>query len=260
MESQTPVEARPSRRAIYLLPNLLTPACLFSGFYAIVAAIDGNFSRAGMGVFIAAIFDGLDGRVARLTHTESAFGKEYDSLADLVAFGLAPALVSYQWGVDRIAEYGRAWGRFGWLAAIFFAACGALRLARFNVRASTLDKRYFEGLPIPSAAAVVAAFVWAFSEWHEPGLPGLILAFGVTALAGGLMVSRFGYPSFKQFDLSKPIRFVWLIVLALVFVFIAGDPPRVLLLLFGTYALWPPAVWALRRLRRRRRSEPGASA
>ena len=105
----------------------------------------------------------------------------------------------------------------------------------------------------------MAAFVWAFSEWHEPGLPGLILAFGVTALAGGLMVSRFGYPSFKQFDLSKPIRFVWLIVLALVFVFIAGDPPRVLLL-FGTYALWPPAVWALRRLRRRRRSEPGASA
>lgn len=260
MESQTPVEVRPSRRAIYLLPNLLTTACLFSGFYAIVAAIDGNFSRAGMGVFIAAIFDGLDGRVARLTHTESAFGKEYDSLADLVAFGLAPALVSYQWGVARIAEYGRAWGRFGWLAAFFFAACGALRLARFNVRASSLDKRYFEGLPIPSAAAVVAAFVWAFSEWHEPGLPGLILAFGVTALAGALMVSRFGYPSFKQFDLSKPIRFVWLIVLALVFVFIAGDPPRVLLLLFGTYALWPPLVWVVRRLRRRRRSEPPSAA
>jgi CDP-diacylglycerol---serine O-phosphatidyltransferase len=221
MESQTPLEVRPSRRAIYLLPNLLTTACLFSGFYAIVAAIDGNFSRAGMAVFIAAIFDGLDGRVARLTHTESAFGKEYDSLADLVAFGLAPALVSYQWG---------------------------------------LDKRYFEGLPIPSAAAVVAAFVWAFSEWHEPGLPGLILAFGVTALAGALMVSRFGYPSFKQFDLSKPIRFVWLIVLALVFVFIAGDPPRVLLLLFGTYALWPPVVWVLRRVRRRRRADPGPPA
>src|ERR1039457_623010 len=146
-----PVRTQP--RGIYLLPNLLTTGCLFSGFYAIVAAIDGNFERAGVAVFIAMIFDGLDGRVARLTSTESAFGKEYDSLADMVAFGVAPAIVSYQWGVVRIAEYGRAWGRFGWLAAFFYAVAVALRLARFNARSAGADKRYFEGVPSPSGAA-----------------------------------------------------------------------------------------------------------
>jgi CDP-diacylglycerol--serine O-phosphatidyltransferase len=245
-----PPRSRP--RGIYLVPNLLTTACLFSGFYAIIAAIDGNFERAGMAVFIAMIFDGLDGRVARLTSTESAFGKEYDSLSDLVAFGLAPAIVSYQWGVARIAEYGKAWYRFGWLAAFFFAVAGALRLARFNVR-DAQDKRYFEGLPIPSAAAVVAAFVWLSSEWREPGLPGLILAFLVTACAGALMVSRFSYSSFKQFDLARPVRFVWVVVVALVFIVIAEYPPGILLAIFGGYALWAPSLWLWRRLRRSHR-------
>src|ERR1700704_208477 len=160
MENQAPDPvAVPRRRAIYLLPNLFTPRSLFSGFYAIIAAIDGNFERAGIAVFVAMLFDGLDGRVARLTHTESAFGKEYDSLADMVAFGVAPAIVSYQWGVARIAEYGRAWGRLGWLAAFFYAVMAALRLARFNTRVGTSDKRYFEGLPSPSAAAVVSGFI-----------------------------------------------------------------------------------------------------
>ncbi len=200
---------RPSR-GIYLLPNLLTTGCLFSGFYAIVAAIDGNFERAGMAVFIAMMFDGLDGRVARLTSTETAFGKEYDSLADMVAFGVAPAIVSYQWGVARIAEYGKAWYRFGWLAAFFYAVAAALRLAKFSSRVQ--DKRYFEGLPSPSAAAVVAAFLWMSSEWREPGLPGLILAFMITAAAGALMVCRFSYSSFKGFDLTRPVRFIWLVV------------------------------------------------
>src|ERR1700690_2051640 len=150
-----PVRVQP--RGIYLLPNLLTTGCVFFGFYAIIAAIDGNFERAGMAVFVAMIFDGLDGRVARLTSTETAFGKEYDSLADMVAFGLAPAIVSYQWGVARIAEYGKAWGRFGWLAAFFYAVAAALRLAKFGSRVQ--DKRYFEGLPSPSAAAGVGAFL-----------------------------------------------------------------------------------------------------
>src|SRR5256885_10146038 len=125
-----------------------------------------------MAVFAAMIFDTLDGRIARLTRTESFFGKEYDSLADMVAFGLAPAIVAYQWGVVRIAEYGHFWGRFGWLACFFYAVAAALRLARFNARAASADKRYFEGLPSPSAAAIVAAFVWVFSEWHEPRLIG----------------------------------------------------------------------------------------
>ncbi len=147
------------RRGIFLLPNLLTTCCLFGGFYAIIAAIDGNFERATVAIFVAMVFDGLDGRVARLMGTETAFGKEFDSLADMVAFGLAPAVVCYQWGVARIAEYGSAWGRFGWIAAFFFAAATAMRLARFNARAATQDKRYFEGLPSPSGAAIVAAFV-----------------------------------------------------------------------------------------------------
>src|SRR3974390_2087175 len=169
MDPDSPPARQPAR-GISLLPNLLTPGCLFSGFYAIVAAIDGNFERAGIAVFIAMIFDGLDARVARLTSTETAFGKEYDSLADMVAFGLAPAIVSYQWGVARIAEYGRPWGRFGWLAAFFYAVAAALRLAKFNSRVQ--DKRFFEGLPSPSGAAVVAAFIWMSTEWRQPGLAG----------------------------------------------------------------------------------------
>ena len=131
--------APPRRRAIYLLPNLLTTGCLFSGFYGIVAAIDGNFERAGIAVFVAMLFDGLDGRVARLTNTSSDFGKEYDSLADMVAFGLAPAIISYQWGVERIAEYGKVWFRFGWLAAFFYVACAAMRLARASSAESRIS-------------------------------------------------------------------------------------------------------------------------
>ncbi|HLK71594.1 MAG TPA: CDP-diacylglycerol--serine O-phosphatidyltransferase [Steroidobacteraceae bacterium] len=256
MEPDSP-PTRPQARGIYLLPNLLTTGCLFSGFYAIIAAIDGNFERAGMAVFIAMIFDGLDGRVARLTATTTAFGKEYDSLADMIAFGIAPAIVTYQWGVARIAEYGRAWYRFGWLAAFFYAAAAALRLAKFNSRVQ--DKRYFEGLPSPSAAAVVAAFLWMSSEWREPGLPGLILAFLITAAAGALMVSRFAYPSFKSFDLARPVRFIWLVVVALIIVVIAPYPATVLLVIFGTYSLWAPLQWLLRRGRRGRRHERTAA-
>ena len=256
MATQDSDRVAPSRRrAIYLLPNLLTTGCLFSGFYAIVAAIDGNFERAGMSVFIAMLFDGLDGRVARLTNTESAFGKEFDSLADMVAFGVAPAIVSYQWGVARIAEYGRAWGRLGWLAAFFYAVAAALRLARYNTRVGSTDKRFFEGLPSPSAAGLVSGFVWASSEWREPGLSGLIIAFTVTALAGALMVGPFSYPSFKNIDLTKPVRFVSLeVAVVLVFILIAGDPSRALLLCFGGYALLPPLVWVWRRLRRWQRA------
>jgi CDP-diacylglycerol--serine O-phosphatidyltransferase len=252
MDPESPPARQPAR-GIYLLPNLLTTGCLFSGFYAIVAAIDGNFERAGMAIFIAMIFDGLDGRVARLTNTSSDFGKEYDSLADMVAFGMAPALVSYQWGVARIAEYGKAWFRFGWLAAFFYAAATALRLAKFNSRVQ--DKRYFEGLPSPSAAAVVAAFLWTSSTWREPGLPGLILAFVITAAAGALMVSRFSYSSFKGFDLSRPVRFIWLVVVAVAIVVISTKPEVVLLVVFGSYALWSPVLWVWRRLRRSTRHE-----
>ena len=258
MASDPQDHARPRSKGIYLLPNLLTTACLFSGFYAVVAAIDKHFDQAGMAVFAAMIFDTLDGRIARLTRTESFFGKEYDSLADMVAFGLAPAIVAYQWGVVRIAEYGHFWGRFGWLACFFYAVAAALRLARFNARAAGADKGYFEGLPSPSAAAIVAAFVWFFSAWHEPRLVGLLAAFAVTASAGALMVSRFGYPSFKQFDLDRRIKFVYMLLVPLFFVLIAIHPPSMLLAIFATYALSAPLLWVGRRLRRAVRGAPTA--
>jgi len=241
----------PQRRGIYLLPNLITTGALFAGFYAIVAAIDGNFERAGIAVFVAMVFDGLDGRVARWTSTESAFGKEYDSLSDMVSFGVAPAIVTYQWGVARIAEYGVIWGRAGWLAAFYFAVAAALRLARFNTRTAAVDKRFFEGLPSPSAAAIVAAFVWFSSEWREPGLVGLIVAFIVTTLAGTLMVSRFAYYSFKDINLGGHIPFRYFLLVPLAFALIAVKPSVMLFVLFGLYALSAPAWWLIKRLRRK---------
>jgi len=255
-----PEPVKPRRKGIYLLPNLMTTACLFSGFYGIVAAIDKHFDTAGKAVFVAMIFDTLDGRLARLTKTESAFGKEYDSLADMVSFGLAPAIIAYQFGVVRIAEFGRFWGRFGWLACFFYAAAAALRLARFNARAATADKRYFEGLPSPSAAAIVAAFIWFASAWPEPGLLGLIGAFVVTASAGAVMVSSFSYPSFKQFNLDRRVKFVYILLVPLFFVLIALDPATMLLSMFGTYALSAPVLWIGRRLRRLMRGTPAPGA
>jgi len=249
MDEPTPNQ-RPRSRAIYLLPNLFTTGCLFSGFYAIVAAIDGNYERAGFAVFLAMLCDTLDGRVARMTRTESAFGKEYDSLADMVSFGLAPAIVAYQWGVSRLFEYGQVWGRVGWLAAFTYACCAALRLARFNVRHATADKRFFEGLPSPSAAAVVSAFIWSASEWREPGLPGLILATLVTAIAGALMVSQFGYNSFKKVNAEGPVRFATFLLVPLGFIMIAMFRSYALLAIFGCYALSGP-LFGLLRLRRK---------
>jgi CDP-diacylglycerol--serine O-phosphatidyltransferase len=250
------------RRGIFLLPNLLTTVCLFSGFYAIIAAIDGNFERAATAIFVAMIFDGLDGRVARLTGTETVFGKEFDSLADMVSFGVAPAVVCYQWGVARISEYGSAWGRFGWIAAFFFAAATAMRLARFNARSAMQDKRYFEGLPCPSAAAVVAAFI-GVAHKYEPngllgfdlsGLSGLILAFVVTALAATLMVSRFPYRSFKDRAAGERVRYSRFLLVPLVIALIALDPPVVLFLLFSGFALSGPIGWTWLKMRKRPRA------
>src|SRR6202795_2555613 len=240
-------------RGVYWLPKPLAPAALFSGFYAIVAAIDLKFENAGIAVFVAMLFDGLDGRVARWTHTESAFGKEYDSLSDMVSFGLAPAIVTYQWGVARIAEYGPLWRRLGWLVCFFYAATAALRLARFNARAATQDKQYFEGLPSPSAAAIVAALVWLASDQTNVGLPGLILAFFVIAIAGALMISRFAFNSFKYVNAGAKVRFTYIVLVPLAFILIFSHLPTSLLVLFGLYALSAPSVWVYRKLRRRPR-------
>ena len=246
------------RRGIYLLPNLLTTLCLFGGFYAIIAAIDGNFERAAIAIFVAMIFDGLDGRVARLTGTETVFGKEFDSLADMVAFGVAPAIVCYQWGVARISEYGAAWGRFGWIAAFFFAAATAMRLARFNARSAVQDKRYFEGLPSPSAAAVVAAFIGLAHKYEVTGLPGLILAFVITGMAAILMVSRFPYRSFKDRAAGERVRYSKFLLVPLVIALIAIDPPVVLFVLFSGFALSGPLGWAWLKIRKRPRGTGGA--
>jgi len=257
-DTQDDNKSRP--RGVYWLPNLLTTAALFSGFYTIVAAIDYRFEYAAIAVFVAMVFDGLDGRVARWTHTESAFGKEYDSLSDMVSFGLAPAIVTYQWGVARITEYGPLWRRFGWLACFFYAAAAALRLARFNSRSAVQDKNYFEGLPSPSAAAIVAAFVWVVSQAEtQVGLPELVVAFAVTACAGSLMVSRFAFNSFKKIDAGARVKFAYIILVPLAFAVIATHPPVALLTLFGGYALSGPAVWAYRKLRRRPRGGPAAT-
>ena len=243
----SPAKKKLPRRGIFLLPNLFTTAALFAGFYSIVAAIDENFQSAGAAIFIAMILDGLDGRVARLTNTSTAFGKEYDSLSDMVSFGLAPAVVVYQWGVARLTEWNVAWGRVGWLVAFLFAVAAALRLARFNAQASGTSKRFFVGLPSPSAAALVAAFVWFSSETELAGLGGLALAFIITATAGALMVSRFRYYSFKEVNFGRRIPFAYLIGIVLIFILISVDPPTVLLGLFGAYAVSGPIYWLWRR-------------
>src|SRR6204780_3899033 len=243
-------QSRP--RGVYWLPNLLTTGALFAGFYAVVAAIDWRFDYAGVAVFVAMVFDGLDGRVARWTHTESAFGKEDDKMSDMVSFGVAPAIVTYQWGVARIAEYGPLWRRVGWLVCFFYAAAAALRLARFNSRSATQDKHYFEGLPSPSAAAIVAALIWLASDRVNIGLPGLIVAFVVTACAGALMISRFAFNSFKQVNAGGRGRFTQIVLVPLAFVFIFLFHPISLLLIFGGYALSAPTVWLYRKLFRRR--------
>lgn len=235
------------------MPNLLTTAALFAGFFSVVAAMDGNFQKAAVAIFVAMVMDGLDGRVARLTSTESDFGKEYDSLADMVSFGMAPALVVYEWGVVNFAEYAWLWGRLGWLAAFFFAVCAAFRLARYNTRIGLADKRFFEGLPSPSGAAIVASMVWLGTKYELGGPLVFALAFIVTAMAGALMVSNFSYYSGKDFNLGGRIPFTYLLAIPAVFMLISLDPPLVLFALFFLFSLSGPVLSIYRRVRRRRR-------
>jgi CDP-diacylglycerol--serine O-phosphatidyltransferase len=255
--SLDPSESDANYRAPYFwLPNALTTGALWAGFYAIVAAIDHNFSRAGIAIFVAMIFDGLDGRVARWTNTESEFGKEYDSLSDMVSFGVAPAIVAYQFGVARIADYNAAWGKLGWLATFLYAACAAMRLARFNSRVATADKRFFEGLPSPSAAATVAGFIWLASEYELSGLPALVLAFVVTTVIGLLMMSRFAYWSGKELNMRGRVRWAYLLVIPVAYILISAGPGEALFVMFAGYAVHAPLLWALRKLfHRRHRTE-----
>ncbi len=236
------------RRGIYLLPNLFTTAALFAGFFAIVSAIKGRYEIAASAIFVAMVLDGLDGRVARMTNTQTEFGAEYDSLADMVSFGVAPALVVYLWGLTTL-------GKLGWLAAFIYTAGAALRLARFNTQVSSADKRYFQGLPSPASAAVVSGLVWVAVDYGFSGdaLPTELssLAALLTALAGLLMVSNVRYNSFKELNLKDRIPFVTVILIVAVIVLISIDPPQVLFGGFLIYALWGP-ISNLVALRRRR--------
>jgi CDP-diacylglycerol--serine O-phosphatidyltransferase len=223
------------RRGIYLLPNLFTTAGLFSGFYAIVASMNERYIEAAVAIFIAMVFDGVDGRVARMTNTESDFGAEYDSMADIVSFGMAPALVMYNYALADL-------GKLGWLAAFIFVAGGALRLARFNTNLGSADKRYFQGLAIPSAAAVVAGLVWVGTEYGIDGADIGSFAALVTIAAGLLMVTNFRYHSFKDVDWKGRVSFVVILVIVLAFVIVATQPSLVLFAIFFLYALSGPVL------------------
>jgi CDP-diacylglycerol--serine O-phosphatidyltransferase len=245
-------EQGPARgRGIYLLPNLLTTGGLFAGFYAILAAANGDFANACIAVFVAALFDGLDGRVARMTGTTSEFGVQYDSLADLVSFGMAPSLVMYHWALVGFRADGPVLAKVGWAAAFLYAACAALRLARFNTQVAAVDKRWFIGLASPAAAGLVVSFVWAMNTFGYSGQGLRWLALTVTVVAGLLMVSRIRYFSFKGFPRGERVPFfvLLLIVLAIAALFIAQA--KGLLAIATVYALSGPAWWAWTKLRRK---------
>src|SRR5574340_475660 len=227
------------RRGIYILPNLFTTAALFAGFYAIVQAMNLNFEQAAVAIFVAMVLDGLDGRVARLTRTQSAFGAEYDSLSDMVSFGAAPALVVYEWALKGM-------GKLGWVAAFIYCAGAALRLARFNTNIDVVDKRYFQGLPSPAAAALVAGFVWVMLDYGFKGDELRWYAAALTVFAGLSMVSNLPFYSFKDLNMRKSVPFVVIFLIALYFILISSYPPGVLFALFLGYALSGYVLWAWR--------------
>jgi CDP-diacylglycerol--serine O-phosphatidyltransferase len=227
-----------------VLPNLFTTAALFAGFFAIVQAMQGDFERAAMAIFIAMVLDGLDGRVARLTNTQSAFGAEYDSLSDMVSFGAAPALVMYEWALRDL-------GRLGWIAAFIYCAGAALRLARFNTTLEVTDKRYFQGLPSPAAAALVAGLVWVMIESGIPGPDVRWLGCAVTIFAGVTMISNVRFYSFKDVNLKKSVPFFAIAAIALGFALVSLSPEIALFGFFVLYGLSGYVMAAIGLLKRR---------
>ncbi len=225
------------RKGIYLLPNLFTTGALFAGYYSIIAGIQAKFEMACFCIFIAALLDALDGRVARLTNTQSEFGEQYDSLSDLVSFGVAPSLLMFNWSLQHLSAVHPVLGKLGWLAAFIFAVSGALRLARFNTQIGVIDKAYFQGLPSPAAAAVISAFVWICVDLELAGADLKYLALPITVLTGLLMVSRFRYYSFKTIPFRENVSFIWVLLLVLVFVLLTIKTAWVLFVVFTAYAV-----------------------
>lgn len=258
MNTETEKAERRRRRGIYLLPNLFTTGTLFAGFYAVIASTQGKFGIACLAIFLAMLADMLDGRVARLTHTESDFGLQYDSLADLVAFGMATGIIAYLYSLQGLADVSFVGGKLGWLAAFFYTATAALRLARFNIqRGGAEESKVFFGLPSPAAAGVVAGFIWVASEFGFNGETLILPVFLLTIGAGTLMVSNIRYHSFKDLNLRENVPFTYILVLVLVFVVISLDPATVLFLAFFSYAASGPLL-ALWRFRKRRKSRNAA--
>jgi CDP-diacylglycerol---serine O-phosphatidyltransferase len=244
-ESSEPQEApRPRRRGIYILPNGITLAALFAGFYAIVMAMNGRFEQACIGIFCAAVLDSLDGRVARMTHSQSAFGEQMDSLCDMVSFGAAPALIVYTWALHGL-------GKLGWIPAFVYIAGAALRLARFNVNIGVVDKRFFQGLPSPAAAALVMGLIWVMDDagFKDAGKIDWLAwaAFGVTLYAGLSMVTNAPFYSFKVVGGKRTVPFIVLVAIALAIALIALDPPRALFGIFCAYGLSGYVVYAWRK-------------
>jgi CDP-diacylglycerol--serine O-phosphatidyltransferase len=234
---------RPRRsRGIYLLPNAFTTAALFCGFYAIVMAMNLKFDHASIAIFVAMVLDSLDGRVARMTNTQSEFGAQYDSLSDMVSFGAAPALVVYEWSL-------RGMGKLGWLAAFVYCVGGALRLARFNTNIAVVDKRYFQGLPSPAAAALVAGFVWLMDDLRFAGTDLSWAAWIITLYAGITMVTNVPFYSFKDINFRKPVPFIAALLVVVLLVVISSDPSKVLFGLFVLYGLSGYFVYAWRKIK-----------
>ena len=239
-------------RGIYLLPNLFTTSALFAGFYSIVFAYNGNYANAGAAIIVAMVLDGFDGRVARMTNTTSAFGAEYDSMADMISFGMAPGFLMYSWSLSSLSQ--AHYGQLSWVIAFVYTACCALRLARFNVAVGTADKRFFQGLACPSAAAVLASFVWVMSELGIDGADVVALSAIMTLATGVAMVSTFTYYSFKDLGSNRKVPFAMLLALLLLFVVTAVDPPKMILIASVTYSISGPAYYLFRLYRKRQRS------
>lgn len=234
------VVVRKRRKGIYILPNLFTLAALFGGFYAIVMAIDGRFDLAAVGIFCAMVLDSLDGRIARMTNTQSAFGEQMDSLSDMVSFGAAPAIIAYVWALKGL-------GRWGWIAAFVYCACAALRLARFNVNTSVVDKRYFQGLPSPAAAALVAGFIWVMTDLGIAGSSVAWPMFSLALYAGLTMVTNVPFYSFKDINMKRSVPFAVIVLIALGIAVINIDPPIVICGLFLLYGCSGYVVYGWRK-------------
>jgi len=252
-ESPQPTDVKP-RRGVYLLPNLFTTAGLFAGFYAIVSAMSQRFEVSAVAVFIAMIMDGIDGRVARLTHTQSDFGVEYDSLTDMVCFGLAPSLIVFEWSVGGAMDKSWVWQKIVWLSAFMYTAGAALRLARFNTQVAVSDKRFFIGLPSPSAAAVLVGLVWFCTDHGIEGNDMWLIGAVLAATMGILMVSSARYYSFKEIDFKNRVPFFAVMIVVMIFVVISTDPPSVLFFGFLLYVMSGP-LFSLYRWRKRKRSQ-----